>query len=80
VQRPASGGCIEGRAALRAWWADAFQRIPELRYVETRITAQDDRVFLEYVRHAPGEAELPVAEVFLVGEDGLIRESRVYHG
>lgn len=79
AQRPASGGCIRGRVELRDWWADAFRRIPQLRYVETRITAQPGRVVLEYVRSAPGEPDLPVAEVFEV-EAGLIRESRVYHG
>ena len=82
VQRPESGGCIEGRPALREWWADAFRRLPTLRYVETRITAQgagDGRVFLEYTRHVAGEPDLPVAEVFEV-RAGLIIESRVYHG
>src|SRR3954468_11044631 len=62
--RPDTGGCIRGRAELREWWADAFRRIPQLRYVETRITAQPGRVVLEYARHAPGEPEMPVAEVF----------------
>jgi len=77
--RPDTGGCVQGRAGLRAWWADAFRRLPDLRYVETRITAQPDRVVLEYVRTVPGEADLLVAEVFDV-KAGLIQESRVYHG
>lgn len=77
--RPGSGGCIRGRAALREWWADAFVRIPGLRYLESRITAQPGRMVLEYLRSAPGEPDLPVAEVFEV-DDGLIAESRVYHG
>ena len=77
--RPQTGGCIEGRGELRDWWADAFRRLPALRYVETRITAQPGRVVLEYLRTVPGEPDLPVAEVFEV-RDGLIRESRVYHG
>ena len=79
ILRPESGGCIRGRAELREWWADAFVRIPALRYVESRITAQPGRMVLEYVRSAPGEPDLLVAEVFEVA-DGLIRESRVYHG
>lgn len=77
--RPGSGGCLRGRAELRAWWADAFLRLPGLRYRETRLTAQPGRVVLEYVRSAPGEEDLLVAEVFEV-RDGLIVESRVYHG
>jgi hypothetical protein len=36
-------------------------------------------VVLEYLRTVPGEPDLPVAEVFMV-KDGLIEESRVYHG
>ena len=79
VLRPETGGCVQGRAALRAWWADAFQRLPDLRYAETRITAQPGRVVLEYVRSVPGEPDLLVAEVFEV-RGGLIAESRVYHG
>jgi hypothetical protein len=80
VQRPETGGCIQGREALRAWWADAFARLPQLHYRESRITAQPGRVVLEYVRTVPGEPEMLVAEVFEVSQDGLIRESRVYHG
>ena len=72
-------GQLQGRAALRAWWADAFERLPELRYVETTLTAGEDRVFMEYVRKVPGEPDLLVAEVLEV-RDGLITASRVYHG
>jgi ketosteroid isomerase-like protein len=79
VQRPETGGFLIGRDALRAWWADAFRRIPQLRYVETQLTADTERVFMEYVRHAPGDADMPVAEV-LECKDGLIVASRVFHG
>jgi limonene-1,2-epoxide hydrolase len=79
VQRPESGGKIRGKEALRAWWADAFARIPELRYEPLTITATEQRVFLEYMRHAPGQESYPVAEVFDV-ENGKIAASRVYHG
>ena len=79
VLRPESGGFIVGREALRAWWSDAFQRLPELRYVEQTLTADGSRVFMEYLRVVPGEPDLPVAEVLEV-EGGLIQVSRVYHG
>ena len=39
-----------------------------------------ERVFMEYVRKNPGDADLRVAEVLIVSERGKIRASRVYHG
>jgi hypothetical protein len=43
------------------------------------LTANDQRVFMEYVRHVEGEPDLRVGEVLEV-EDGIIVASRVYHG
>lgn len=79
VSRPETGGFITGRDAMRDWWADAFRRIPQLRYRETALTTGQGRVFMEYVRQAPGDPDMPVAEVLEV-DGGLIRASRVYHG
>ena len=76
---PDTGGKLRGRAALADWWRDSNTRIPGLRYVLTAITAAPERVFIEDVRHADGQAPSPVAEVFDV-RDGLISASRVYHG
>lgn len=76
---PDTGGKLVGRAALAAWWRAANARLPGLRYEVTALTASDERVFVEYLRHAPGEPPMPVAEVFDV-EGGLIVASRVYHG
>lgn len=76
---PETGGALVGRAALAAWWRAANTRLPGLRYEATAFTADEHRVFVEYVRHAPGEAPMPVAEVFeVIG--GKIVASRVYHG
>jgi len=72
-------GAIVGHAALTAWWTDAVQRLPSLRYELTSVTADGQRVFIEYVRHVDGESPMAVAEVFDV-EDGKIVHSRVYHG
>jgi ketosteroid isomerase-like protein len=80
VLHPDTGGLLVGKPALRAWWQGAFARLPGLHYEERTLTAQGDRVFMEYVRHAPGEPDLPVAEVLVVGEAGLITASRVFHG
>ena len=62
-----------------AWWRDSNARLPGLRYELTAITASAERVFIEYVRHAPGQPASPVAEAF-DARDGLIVASRVYHG
>jgi ketosteroid isomerase-like protein len=82
VLHPATGGRLIGKPALRAWWQDAFARLPGLRYEEQTLTpaADGSRVFMEYLRHAPGEPDLPVAEALDVGAHGLIVASRVFHG
>jgi len=73
-------GEIAGKAALRAWWQDAFVRLPLLRYEERRVVAEGDCVFLEYLRKVPGEADLVVAESYVVNAAGLIARSHVFHG
>lgn len=79
VHRPETNGLIKGKASLRDWWKDAFQRLPELQYREVSLTADEHRVFMEYTRIVPGEQEMNVAEVLEI-ENGLIVRSRVYHG
>lgn len=79
VRHPETGGVLRGKAAMRAWWQDAFDRLPAMRYHPTALTADGERVLLEYLRVVPGEADLPVAEVFEV-RDGRIVASRVFHG
>ncbi len=76
---PETGGKLLGKPAIEAWWRGALGRTPGLRYEETAITANDDRVVLEYVRLADGQEPMSVAEVFDV-EDGLVVASRVFHG
>jgi heme-degrading monooxygenase HmoA len=79
ARHPETGGLLRGKPAMRAWWQDAFDRLPTMRYVPTSITADDRCVVLEYVRHVAGEPDLPVAEMFDV-EAGKIIASRVFHG
>lgn len=76
--KPETEGLISGKAQLKAWWADAFERIPSLQYIPQSITANDKRVFMEYLRKAEGDHDLMVAEVLEI-EDGQIVFSRVYH-
>lgn len=78
-RHPETNGLIVGKPALRAWWQDAFKRLPELHYKMTALTANDERVFMEYIRQVPGEEDMSVAEVLEI-EEGKIISSKVYHG
>ncbi|MCX6292649.1 MAG: nuclear transport factor 2 family protein [Bacteroidetes bacterium] len=78
MRRPETHGIISGKTAMRTWWQDAFDRLPGLAYRELTITANDERVFMEYQRIVPGEKEMNVAEVLDI-KNGLIVASRVYH-
>ncbi len=79
-RQPETGGRIAGKAAMRAWWGDAFSRLPTLRYEERSIVAEGKSVFLEYARVVDGEPELLVAERYDVDDDGRIVRSHVFHG
>lgn len=79
LRQPETNGKVSGKAALRAWWKDAFERLPNLRYQVSTLTANEDRVFMEYTRSVEGEADMPVAEVLEI-RNGQITASRVYHG
>jgi len=79
ARKPESNGIIKGKAAMRDWWQDAFQRLPGLIYKELTLTADEDRVFMEYTRIVPGEEDMNVAEILEI-KNGLIAASRVYHG
>jgi ketosteroid isomerase-like protein len=79
IRKPETQGMSIGKQALREWWQDAFDRLPSLNYKVTSLTANGDRVFMEYVRSVDGEENMLVAEVLIVRE-GKIIASRVYHG
>lgn len=79
IRQPETQGLILGKSALRAWWQDAFDRIPSLQYQVTSLTANDERVFMEYTRMADGDPNMLVAEVLEI-KNGKIVFSRVYHG
>jgi limonene-1,2-epoxide hydrolase len=79
IRLPETQGLIRGKDALRHWWQDAFDRIPSLNYEVIKLTADEQQVFMEYIRHADGDEDLMVGEVLEI-ENGLIVFSRVYHG
>jgi hypothetical protein len=78
IRRPESNGFINGKNALRAWWQDAFNRLPTLNYELLRLTPYENRVFMEYVRHVSGEEDLYVGEMLEI-ENGKIVASSVFH-
>ncbi|HEU5290909.1 MAG TPA: nuclear transport factor 2 family protein [Cyclobacteriaceae bacterium] len=78
VRQPETNGLIKGKAALRAWWQDAFDRLPSLQYEVLRLTPHDDRVFMEYIRHVVNEEDIYVGEMLEV-RNGLIVASAVFH-
>lgn len=78
VLMPETQGLIKGKPALRAWWTDAFNRLPQLHYKLLQLTADGEQVFMEYIRHSPGEGDLRVSEVLIIRNSKIIA-SRVYH-
>ncbi|MBA3680670.1 MAG: nuclear transport factor 2 family protein [Bacteroidetes bacterium] len=79
IRKPETDGLIKGKAALRDWWQDAFDRLPTLKYEVIKLTADEEQVFMEYIRHVQNEEDLRVGEVLQIKE-GIIVFSRVYHG
>ena len=79
IRMPETQGLIKGKQALREWWQDAFDRLPTLQYEVIKLTADEDQVFMEYIRRVDGEDDLSVGEVLQI-DNGWIVFSRVYHG
>jgi len=78
IRQPETKGLIKGKVALRAWWQDSFERLPDLHYEVKKLTADEEQVFMEYTRQTPGEEDLQVGEVLEI-KNGKIVFSRVYH-
>lgn len=79
MRKPETNGLVKGKAAMHEWWQDAFDRLPSLHYEVKTLTANNERVFMEYIRSVKGEEDMAVAEVLEIRE-GKIIFSRVYHG
>lgn len=78
VRQPETQGLIKGKNALRLWWQDSFDRLPSLHYEVVQLTANSNRVFMEYIRQVDGQEDMRVGETLDVN-NGLIISSRVYH-
>ena len=79
IRHPETNGLVVGKEALRIWWKDAFDRLPTLNYKVKSLTADSDRVFMEYIRSVENEEDILVAEVLEIKEGSFVA-SRVYHG
>lgn len=79
VRHPETKGEVRGKERLRAWWRDAMDRLPQLRYEPLHLTADKRRVVMEYTRVCPPDEDYVVAETLVV-ENGRIVASHVFHG
>lgn len=79
IKKPETLGLVKGQQALHDWWQEAFERLPTLNYKVTSLTANTDRVFMEYLRTVANENEMLVAEVLEIKDEKIVF-SRVYHG
>jgi hypothetical protein len=77
--QPASDGRVVGRAAMRRWWQDAFDRSPGIRYEVVTTVSNDHAATVEYLRLEPGAPTLRVAEIFEIQKGKIVR-SHVFHG
>ena len=79
IRKPETNGLVIGKEAMRDWWKDSLDRLPSLNYKVTSLTANSDRVFMEYVRSVDNEEDMLVAEVLEIRDKKIVL-SRVYHG
>ena len=76
---PDTKGLISGKTELHNWWQNAFDDLPSLQYQVTSLTANENRVFMEYIRKVDNQEDLLVAEVLEINNNKIVF-SRVYHG
>lgn len=79
IKKPETNGLVKGKQSLHDLWQEAFEQLPTLQYRVTSLTANENRVFMEYVRTVQGENDMLVAEVLEIREEKVVF-SRVYHG
>ncbi|MEC9432772.1 MAG: nuclear transport factor 2 family protein [Pseudomonadota bacterium] len=68
-------GEVRGRAALRAYWAAALARQPDLRFEVTSVFAGHDTLVIVYRNHAGVTA----AETLRFGPTGEVAEASACH-
>jgi ketosteroid isomerase-like protein len=79
IKKPETNGLVKGKATLHDWWQQAFTDLPTLQYKVTSLTANESRVFMEYIRSVENENDMLIAEVLEIKDEKIVF-SRVYHG
>lgn len=79
MREPHTNGLIQGKEQLRKWWKDCFERLPTLQYQVKKLTADSEKVFMEYTRQVEGEEDMEIGEVLEIKNSKIVF-SRVYHG
>ncbi|MEO0487371.1 MAG: nuclear transport factor 2 family protein [Pseudomonadota bacterium] len=69
-------GVVRGKTALRAYWAAALARQPDLRFQVEEVFEGEDMLVLLYTNHAGRRA----AETLRFGPHGLVVEASACHG
>ncbi len=69
-----ASGTLKGKAAVRAYWAAALKKLPELRFELVDTLAGADSIVL-YYRGARGMA----AEIFHFGPDGKVDRAAAHY-
>ncbi|SHF88146.1 SnoaL-like domain-containing protein [Flavobacterium segetis] len=77
--KPETNSFVSGKQALRQLWQDVFERFPSIHYKVKSVTANGDRVFMEYIISVENAEDMLIAEVLDIKEDKIIG-SRVYRG
>ncbi|MEO8020077.1 MAG: nuclear transport factor 2 family protein [Pseudomonadota bacterium] len=72
---------VQGKAALRAYWAAALARIGSLHFTVDRVVwdAAAREVAVIYVSNVDGQSKR-ISENFIFGLDGLVVSAEVFHG
>jgi ketosteroid isomerase-like protein len=72
ARQPQTKGWIQGKAALRDWWQDAFERLPTLHYEATKLSEKNGVVAMEYIRSVDGEKARIISETLKIKRAKII--------
>ncbi|MEX0286017.1 MAG: nuclear transport factor 2 family protein [Paracoccaceae bacterium] len=68
-------GELQGKAALRAYWAQALARQPELRFAVEQVFGGHEMCVIVYRNHR----DVMAAETLWFGADGLVERAAACH-